>query len=43
MYPKTEGGRLFTFVILIAGLGLVAVPTGIISSALSKVRENEVI
>ena len=36
IYPITTGGRLFTFGILILGLGLIAVPTGIISSALSE-------
>lgn len=33
-YPVTVGGRLFTSVLLIAGLGLVAVPSGIVASAL---------
>jgi voltage-gated potassium channel len=41
VYPVTLGGRLFTFVILVVGLGIIAVPTGIIASALSKVRELE--
>ncbi|HCQ98887.1 MAG TPA: ion transporter, partial [Acidobacteria bacterium] len=27
-YPITMGGRLFTFLVLMAGLGIVAVPTG---------------
>ncbi len=34
-YPITAGGRIFTFFILMIGLGLVAVPTGIVSSALT--------
>ena len=38
MYPVTAGGRIFTTVILFVGLGLVAVPAGIISSALSEAR-----
>lgn len=38
VYPITNGGRLFTFVILLVGLGLVAIPTGIVASALSSVR-----
>lgn len=37
-YPQTIGGRTFTAVILILGLGIVAVPTGIMASALSKAR-----
>ena len=41
VYPITIGGRLFTFVILMLGLGVVAVPTGIIASALASVRKNE--
>jgi voltage-gated potassium channel len=34
IYPITFGGRLFTLGVLILGLGLLAVPTAIISSAL---------
>jgi voltage-gated potassium channel len=34
-YPVTVGGRIFTFVVLMIGLGVVAIPTGLISSALS--------
>lgn len=42
IYPITGGGRFFTFIVLMLGLGLVAVPTGIVASALSAVRrENE--
>lgn len=36
VYPITEGGKVFTFFILMIGLGIVAIPTGIISSALTK-------
>ncbi len=41
MYPVTAGGRLFTFFVLIIGLGIVAVPAGLVASALSKARESE--
>ena len=41
VYPITDGGKIFTFFVLAAGLGIVAVPTGLIASALSKVREYE--
>jgi len=41
MYPVTAGGKLFTFVVLMIGLGIVAVPTGLIASALSQVREED--
>jgi len=41
VYPITIGGRLFTFLILMLGLGLVAVPTGLISSALTSLKSEE--
>ncbi|MGS0497607.1 ion transporter [Pseudoalteromonas sp. S1727] len=40
IYPITIGGLFFTFIILMVGLGLVAVPTGIVASALSAVRRE---
>ncbi|WP_296384624.1 ion transporter [Winogradskyella sp.] len=39
VYPITVGGRVFTFFILLIGLGIVAIPTGIISSSLTKAVE----
>lgn len=39
--PITAGGKTFTFVILMLGLGIIAVPAGLVASALSKVREDE--
>jgi len=41
MVPVTLGGRLFTFVLLVIGIGVVAVPTAILSSALSKARDEQ--
>lgn len=41
IYPITIGGRLFTFLLLIASLGLVAAPTGIFASALLSIRSDE--
>lgn len=41
IYPITTGGRVFTFFMLIIGLGIVSVPAGLVSSALSKAREIE--
>lgn len=41
IYPITIGGRFFTFIVLMVGLGLVAVPTGIVASALSAVRREQ--
>ncbi len=39
-YPVTVGGKIFTAVILIVGLGIVAVPTGLLASALTKVDKD---
>ncbi|MEX0937411.1 MAG: ion transporter [Pirellulales bacterium] len=36
VYPVTVGGRIFTSVVLILGLGIVAVPTGLLASAFNK-------
>jgi len=41
IYPITIGGKVFTFFVLMLGLGVVAVPTGLVSSALSQVRSEE--
>ncbi len=41
IYPITVGGRIFTFVILMVGLGIVAVPAGLLASALSKARMED--
>ncbi|QSE96421.1 ion transporter [Fulvivirga lutea] len=38
-YPITAGGKIFTFFILMLGLGIVAIPAGIIASAVTKARE----
>lgn len=41
VYPITVGGRIFTFFILLIGVGIVTVPAGLVASALSKAREIE--
>jgi voltage-gated potassium channel len=44
VYPVTVGGKIFTAVILLVGLGVVAVPAGLLASALTKgvmSEENE--
>ena len=41
VYPITLGGRVFTVVVVMAGLGMVGVPTGLIASALASVRASE--
>ena len=38
VYPITTGGRIFTFVILMGGLGVISVPAAVIASALAEVR-----
>lgn len=35
-YPITAGGRLFTSAVLLMGLGIIAVPSGMVASALSQ-------
>lgn len=40
-YPITVGGKIFTFFILMIGLGIVSVPAGMISSALTEARDLE--
>ena len=38
VYPITLGGQIFTVVVLTAGLGMVAVPSGLTASPLASVR-----
>ena len=40
-YPITVGGRIFTIIILFIGMGVLAVPTGLFASALTKIFEDE--
>jgi voltage-gated potassium channel len=41
IYPVTIGGKVFTFAVLLLGLGVVSVPAGLVASALSKARAME--
>lgn len=41
VYPITVGGRIFTFIILVIGLGVISVPAGLVASALAKARKME--
>jgi voltage-gated potassium channel len=41
IYPVTVGGKVFTFFVLVVGMGIVAVPAGLVASALTKAREME--
>lgn len=40
MYPVTSGGKFFTFFVLMIGLGIIAIPTGLVASALSEARNG---
>ena len=40
-YPITLGGRIWTFVVLLLGMGIVAVPAGLIATGLSRAIEEE--
>lgn len=42
-YPITMAGRLFTFIMLMIGLGLIAVPTSIVTSSLSSIKQRIVL
>jgi len=41
VYPITTGGRVFTCFVLMIGLGIVAVPTGLITSSMTQVRRED--
>lgn len=38
VYPITIGGKIFTFAMLMVGLGIISIPSGMISSALTEAR-----
>ena len=40
-YPITMGGKVFTFFVLIIGVGVVTIPAGLVGSALSEARDLE--
>jgi len=41
VYPITVGGKVFTFFVLIIGVGIVTIPAGLVASALSRARQLE--
>ena len=41
VYPITTGGKIFTFFVLLLGLSVIAVPAGVMATALAKAREIE--
>ena len=41
LYPITLGGRIFASIIVFIGLGLVAIPTGLIASSLTQALKKD--
>ncbi len=41
VFPITVGGKIFTFFVLMIGVGLVTVPAGLVATALAKARKLE--
>ena len=41
IYPITVGGKIFTSIIIIIGIGIIAVPTGLLASALTETIKDE--
>jgi len=41
VYPVTAVGRIFTVLMLFVALGIIAIPTGLVASALSAIRAKE--
>ena len=41
LYPITVGGKIFTSMIVLIGLGIIAVPTGLFASALTRTTQIE--
>lgn len=42
VYPVTVGGKVFTTLLLVVGLGIVSVPAALIASALAQARKMEI-
>ena len=41
VYPETTGGRIFTALVALVGVGLIAIPSGLLASVLTKARVEE--
>jgi len=41
VYPVTIGGRLFTFIVLLIGMGVIAVPAGLLAASLTRIVQRE--
>ena len=40
VYPITIGGKIFSSIIILIGIGIVAIPTGLIASSINKNIKN---
>ncbi len=40
-YPETTGGKIFTALVALVGVGLIAIPSGLLASVLTKARVEE--
>jgi len=43
VYPITIGGKIFTTIILLIGLGIVGIPAGIIASSLTEINQDKIL
>ncbi len=41
VYPITLGGKIFTFFVLMVGVGIITIPAGLIATAMIKSRDEE--
>lgn len=41
VYPVTAGGKVFTGVVVMVGIGIISVPSGIVAAALTEARKKE--
>lgn len=41
IYPITIGGKIFTFFVLMIGVGIITIPAGLIATAMMKTRNEE--
>ena len=41
MFPITLGGKIFTSLVSLTGIGIVAIPTGLLASSLSSITKDK--
>ena len=39
-YPVTMAGKIFAGVVIMLGIGIIAIPTGLFASALTKIKDE---